>query len=432
MKPFFQLPRFELAWPSFWATLLGLFLVSVGLLAGFDATLIVMGALCLAIGVLIWQEIPTGVVLGFVFFGLLAASHAWKLVFDFQWRSLGYSLGFGSIAYSCWQGFRARREFLNSDQFMTPDNVMNAATNFDPSADDDDSDSPMVSLVLLQRQPKYMESMILAKHVESAWGGDYSNDDEEAADGFVVGDDPVFMIKTELGMFLMHNHAATYWTDVDEVVESITELRLRKAVEDHQAWLSVDFLSASDGEPNIPKAYSMIMSLILELADEDTLAIFRPESMDINVWSDEMAARLLEPDAYKQIAELDNAPVVRVSADDPAMQLAVATAKERWPEFLEAFQNRVSNEGFAIKAKVTVGDSSEFIWIDVVGIEPHYVHVNLANDPVELGDLRLGSRVEVPLEDLCDWCYFVGEQPVGLFTLEAIKMSQGKSISDES
>lgn len=52
MKPFFQLPRFELAWPSFWATLLGLVLVGVGLLAGFDATLIVMGALCLAIGVL--------------------------------------------------------------------------------------------------------------------------------------------------------------------------------------------------------------------------------------------------------------------------------------------------------------------------------------------------------------------------------------------
>ena len=48
----------------------------------------------------------------------------------------------------------------------------------------------------------------------------------------------------------------------------------------------------------------------------------------------------------------------------------------------------------------------------------------ISNDPVDLGDLKFGSQVEFPVEDVQDWCYLNDGQPVGLFRLDAIKKAQ--------
>lgn len=59
----------------------------------------------------------------------------------------------------------------------------------------------------------------------------------------------------------------------------------------------------------------------------------------------------------------------------------------------------------------------------MVGLEPNYIHGTLANDPVSLGDLKLGSPVEIPLADMQDWCYFQGDEPIGLFSIVAVRES---------
>lgn len=112
---------------------------------------------------------------------------------------------------------------------------------------------------------------------------------------------------------------------------------MAKAIEEHQAWLSVDLMSPNDEQPDLSAAYLKIGQAIAELADENTLAVLRPETLDINVWSPEVIERLTTPGAYEELSEFDNVPVVRIDNDDPALIEAVESAQRRWPEFRAAF-----------------------------------------------------------------------------------------------
>ena len=102
------------------------------------------------------------------------------------------------------------------------------------------------------------------------------------------------------------------------------------------------------------------------------------------------------------------------------MKAAVAEARTTWPQFVEAFKKR-DGENFGIKAPITANGRTEFIWVEVTGLEPEYIHGTLGNDPVDLGDLKYGSQVEVPLEDLNDWGYIRNGEPVGMFTVKVLQ-----------
>jgi uncharacterized protein YegJ (DUF2314 family) len=70
---------------------------------------------------------------------------------------------------------------------------------------------------------------------------------------------------------------------------------------------------------------------------------------------------------------------------------------------------------------VTGGGNTEFIWISVTAMEGDLVYGEIGNDPANLGSLKLGSKVSVPIADLNDWCYMdTQERMVGGFTIEAV------------
>jgi uncharacterized protein YegJ (DUF2314 family) len=86
-----------------------------------------------------------------------------------------------------------------------------------------------------------------------------------------------------------------------------------------------------------------------------------------------------------------------------------------------AFDER-AGENFSVKAPVTYGDNTEFIWIEVTALEGDRIYGRLGNDPVDLGPLKFGSNVSVPLEDLNDWCYIDRRRNlVGAFTVAAVQ-----------
>jgi uncharacterized protein YegJ (DUF2314 family) len=114
-------------------------------------------------------------------------------------------------------------------------------------------------------------------------------------------------------------------------------------------------------------------------------------------------------------------PIVEVSGDDPLMVKAVEKARESWPKFVAAYEAD-AGENFSIKAPVTHGENTEFIWISVTAIEGDNVYGELANDPGDLGPLKLGSKVSVPVSDLNDWCYIDGDGNLkGGYTIEAVQ-----------
>lgn len=295
---------------------------------------------------------------------------------------------------------------------------------------------PLISLALLLAGPRYFTAEILAEIVAESWGGTYTTSeegDDSARDGYVIGgdNDEVYFVSSPHGMFMIHNQPNPYWENVEEVADDLIDLRLRKPVLEHDAWLAVDLVVPYHDDESPEAYYSVVIRLIIELADDETLAVYRPATGQINVWDDDVFEALLRPGGEDGFHESSNVPVIPVSEDDPEMIAAVEEARQRWPEFVEAFHDRTEDQWFSVKAPVTVGEKTEFIWIDVFGLEPDYIHGTLGNDPIDLGDLKLGDIVEVPVENLNDWAIrSIENEPVGLFTLEAIDRAQKRFLEE--
>ncbi|HEX2853404.1 MAG TPA: DUF2314 domain-containing protein [Opitutaceae bacterium] len=296
------------------------------------------------------------------------------------------------------------------------------------------AEAPMVSLVLLLKQPRYLEARVLAEILRSAWGISFSTgggdgDKRGSEEPFIVGETPIFLVQTGTTLFIVHNHERSYFDDVDEVAKGVPELRLRSIVQEHRAWLSVDAMGV-EGAAETAAAYAKISRALAEFADDSVLGLLQPANNRLTPWESELEARLRRGENLDELFAATQAPVVQIMDDDPRMLAAVAEARQRWPEFVAALQARKPGGNYAVKAPVTREDHTEFIWIEVVGLEPEYIHGTLANDPVNLGGLKFGDRVEVPLAELNDWIYqhAEGEEPRGLFTVRILTHTFKKQI----
>jgi uncharacterized protein YegJ (DUF2314 family) len=286
------------------------------------------------------------------------------------------------------------------------------------------SDS-LISIVLLQRQPRSLDPVILKETLSEAWGGSF---DDESEDQFVTGEDPVHFVRNQQGMWLIHNHPEPY-DDPVEMANSIPELRLKTAVAEHRAWLSVDLMVPGNEDLPLDTFYPYIFRLIKDLANDDTLVIYRPESGSLNIWDREVAASLGSEDPLQSFSRPSNPSVFAVQEDDPRMLAAVKEARDYFHVFRDHWAGRKEGQYFAVKAKITRDEITEYIWIEVTGLEPDYVHGTLGNEPVNLAGLKLGSQVEVPFSDLKDWTVMIDEEtpPLGLYTVKVVQDAQSQS-----
>jgi len=289
----------------------------------------------------------------------------------------------------------------------------------DTSEDEEEEDpQPLTSIVLLRSKTKLLDDKILLEAMRDAWDPARKLGEEEF---FAAGNDPLFIVKNLQGMWMVHNHPAPYFDD-GSVTDKIPDLRLRKAVKEHSAWLSVDLMHAFDESLPVDTFYPYIFALIRELADEDTLAILRPETGSINIWNEEVAATLGSAEPLEEFGT-PVAPVIQVSGHDPRMMAAIAEAREKFPVFREHWTARQDGDSFLAKASVTREGDGEIIWLEVIGVEPEFIHGTLANQPMNLEGLKQGDLVEVPLEDLYDWAIALkgSDEPLGIFTEKVVR-----------
>lgn len=281
---------------------------------------------------------------------------------------------------------------------------------------------PPTSLVFLLREPRYLDKAILCQVVQRAFGVDLSNSGPDSTE-FVVSIEgcPTHYVQYKGRIFLLHNFPVPYFSDKDKVANGIPELRLRNAVLEHQAWLSVDATSppwATD-DP-----YLSIGKLLAELANEDCLAIIAPAFQAMNVWDPAKVDTLWGDNPLDAVRQSNQVPVIRVADDDPLMIAAVAEARRRWPEFVAEFELRRPGWNFAAKAPFREGDFLEVMWFKVTAVEGDSIYGTIDNDPVDLKKIRHGSRVKVPVKDLNDWVFTEGNDHQTLkggFTIEAVR-----------
>jgi len=317
--------------------------------------------------------------------------------------------------------------------------------------DEEDESKPFLSLVLLCREPRYLDATILARLASQAWGvevtasstedddpptqdGDPPEDGDNDRQAFVVGQPPLFMAMHPQAMCAIHHFDQPYFDDLDEAAEGIVELRTRQAVRDHRAWISVDVLHWF-GEVEAPdQAYRLIAQLLAEIADDNVLAVIDPDARQVFCYDPEMERKLRSDNPLAELREGYYVPIIGVSGDDPELQAAVAEARDHWPEFVAAFESRdlSADDHYSVKAPFGNDDNVEFMWVEVTAIENDTIFGTLGNDPANIPSLACGDRVQVPVAKLSDWIILVDGEMTGGFSLKVINKRAGEATgSDE-
>lgn len=286
--------------------------------------------------------------------------------------------------------------------------------------DEADDDSPF-SLVALLREHGYLDDEAVARAAMKAWGvpmtaGESAGD---ATENFVAGDSPIFILRTASETLIIHHRDQPYFSDSEQVAESIWEVRHKKVVLEHRAWLSVDALQR-DETADDAATYSLLGKLLAELIDEQCLAVLCPREKRLFVCDEETDTHLRSDDPIAALDGVKQAPIVHVADDDPRMLAAVAEARRRWPEFEEAFDARTEDQTCSVKFPLREGDVVEFIWATVTAIENDVIYGTLGNDPMH-SRKKLGDRVQTRVSEINDWIYFDAEKEMqGGFTVKVL------------
>ncbi len=299
-------------------------------------------------------------------------------------------------------------------------------------------DRPLISLVLLLRRPRHLDASTLARYCETAWGGRFevvtetqsaegapaaAETPQEGTGQFVTGKPPLLIAAAALRLHLVHCSDRPYFEDPTAISDQAGEARLRKVLEENRGWLAVDLVQREEESILPEEHYPRLARLVAELAGPDCQAIYQPGERRFNHWDDALETKLRQGDVTGVFTDLVVPPVVEVGDEDPRMVEASNEARRRWNEFVEAFTSGNAKH-CAVKAPITVGSRTEFIWITVESITDGLISGRLGNEPIDLGDLKLDSKVTIDTGVVADWVFFQDEQPTGLFSLKALSEIQ--------
>jgi uncharacterized protein YegJ (DUF2314 family) len=291
--------------------------------------------------------------------------------------------------------------------------------------------SRLISLVALVHEPVTFDPAVLARVAGKAWNADLGDGNSEGADGFVAGVDVMNTIMHDGRLFLINSFPRPYTDDPEKAAETIPDKRIRTLFGEHRAWYSCDALGVdgTTSEEEVVEWYRRLGKLFVELLDDNCLLIFLPDCERAFPINEETEEALRSPDPVAALRKTLPAPVIEVPDDDPLMKKAVEKARAGWPAFVAAYEAR-DGENFSVKAPITRADNTEFIWISVTSLEGERVYGELGNDPANLGSLKLGSKVSVPVADLNDWCYIDRQGNLsGGFTIEAVRQAAERGRS---
>jgi uncharacterized protein YegJ (DUF2314 family) len=250
---------------------------------------------------------------------------------------------------------------------------------------------------------------------ESAGGprSDYSQ-----ADDFVISVPPSFIATVDGVAFLVNNISRPYVKDAGQMSLGIHERRLRTAVAEHQAWLSVEILHP---QAVTPENYRIVGRVVAGLIGMECLALYHPPSGKlVPSRLDETIALLQSEDPITSVfGDTTYIPVILIE-NDHRVREAEAEARRRFPEFEDAFRSGDAAD-FSVKALISSADNAEHIWIQVEEITGDKIVGRLGNEPVRLDGLRLGSRVDIEKSQVEDWAFRSGDTPIGMFTVPVIQ-----------
>jgi len=113
-------------------------------------------------------------------------------------------------------------------------------------------------------------------------------------------------------------------------------------------------------------------------------------------------------------------PVINVEDSDQAMNAAISTARQTFPQFLANWQTK-PNDGASIKFGVPASDGSlEHIWFEPTNITETEITGVCGNDPAQVPGLKLGDTRTFKRSELSDWMILDGTKCYGGYTIQVL------------
>jgi uncharacterized protein YegJ (DUF2314 family) len=293
----------------------------------------------------------------------------------------------------------------------------------------------LASLVYFLSEPREADETSIRRCVSAALGIDFDTDDLNS-EHFVIefnppctaneADDGIshFMVKMPQGLFAVLVSNRPYISNPSQFAkESIRDKRLRKAVEQHLAWISVDLMDDPSDPEAASAAYRIIGQILATLAGPDCLAIYCPEIQRCNEFDLSLIETLSGQRPLDLFSEPTFEPIVEISDSNQKMAQAVREARQRWSEFLHSFAESGPGEvdRFIVKAEFREGSKCEYMWLSVTAASSTSVSGILMNDPHELMDIHRGASVTLEMDRLNDWIYRNQDgEHIGGFTLDVL------------
>jgi uncharacterized protein YegJ (DUF2314 family) len=288
------------------------------------------------------------------------------------------------------------------------------------------------SLVLFLGRERTLDAVELQKRLGAEFGVAFGGPDDDNDEHFVVPQDGFVRVVSGDAMALVQLAAAEPKPAAE--LQRYEDLRIRRVFGEQKQYLRLYSLGEV-GEAAEAARRRFLGRIAAALWGDDVLglnwhcdATLVPASADVpkQLRSEQpVAATLGEPVS----------PVLEAT-DREAMAAAWAKARETWPEALAHLQKGGELSAKFPFARVTKG-GIEHIWVTVQSVDGDVVRGVLANEPMDLGDLKLGSKVECKLAELSDWLFLRDGKMVGGYTVKVLEQQaarskqQGAEKSDE-
>jgi uncharacterized protein YegJ (DUF2314 family) len=285
------------------------------------------------------------------------------------------------------------------------------------------SEDPLISVVLVFRNPIRLTDERLHRAIVSAWGRDTRKD----ADEYVVNKPPIGFIKFEGMLLQINNVGRPYCTEEyrkHQAAEEFKEMRQLKVVLEHRAFFTVDLMHPKNPKRTVKQeCYRRMCSLAAEFVDDNCMGTSFPETGHLRPYDVGLKDALRNDRPLEAITEWERVPVILIDEDESKLRAATEEARRRWPEFVGAFHSRRDGQIFSVKAPFRDGEEVEWMWVTVSEITEDAVEGSLGNAPVNLHNIRESDHVRLPISAIADWAYAVDKNLIGGFSLKVLRNS---------
>jgi hypothetical protein len=135
----------------------------------------------------------------------------------------------------------------------------------------DETDEPIISIVLLLRKAHYFNKEELCAAAERAWG--MSFEDSPRSRHFVLPMGHVILMKAGPHVLTFFTAPKSYFEDPERDSKRFPGIRQQRAWAEHRAWAAVDYLK---GGIDLELEYSVLAKIVAELLDPNCVGVYVP------------------------------------------------------------------------------------------------------------------------------------------------------------